>query len=218
MIAATRSYICESLLQAKNPSLLVSFGKESMLLLTLVREIKPDISLFWFGDKLSAFAESVIKDQDLQVFSYAPADRYIVGESLVDEYSLGNVRVPLISDLIIGEPCELERLPTIRTPQFNWRSDLTLWGYRQLDNHVLVHTTFPQRFPLGGTVMDAPLYNYTEAQVLDALDELGITYDPDTNATTVCQTCLDEIDATMDKEAALAGFQSRFQFSYSCIY
>jgi hypothetical protein len=212
-----RRYIRESLSQAKNPSLLVSFGKESLVLLKLVREIKPNISLFWFGDKLSSFAQSIIKDYELTVYSYAPADRYIVpckdGYSLIDEYSFGETRIPLISDLVKSDVCELN-LPTVRTPLFNWRSDVTLWGYRALDVHPLVGIRFPQRFDIGATVMDSPLWNWTEDDVFSAIEELRIPYEPESSDIPVCEACLEEINATMDKEAALAGFRSRFQFSH----
>lgn len=215
MIEATCNYIRKSLAGAKNPAMLCSFGKESMLLLTLVRQIKPDIAIFWFGDHLSTFGESVIKDQGLQVFSYAPADRYIAGNSLIDEYSLGGMRVPMVSDMIEGKPCELEKLSSMRTPLFNYQSDVTFYGYRRDDSHSLIQTTFPQRFALGGTIMDAPLYDYSEANVLNALNELNVNYDLDTNSITVCATCQEEIDATLDRENSINYFRERFGFEGS---
>lgn len=215
MIDEARSYIRESLSQAKNPSLLCSFGKESLVLLSLVREVKPDISIFWFGDRLSRFAELIIKQYDLQIFSYAPADRYVVprkdGYSLIDEYSFGETRVPLISDLIESDVCELN-LSTARTLLFNWRADVTLWGYRALDTHPLVGIRFPQRFPLGPTTMDAPLWKWSEEDVFSAINELGISYEPETNDIAVCSHCLDEINATIDRETTLNTFQQRFSF------
>lgn len=214
----TKDYIRDVLKGAKSPALLCSFGKESLILLKLVREIKPDTSIFWFGDKLSLFAESIIRDNDLQVFSYAPADRYLVpnndGYSLIDEYSLGQVNVPLISDLEESDLCELELLPTIRTPIFNYRADVTLWGYRAADRHSLVQTVFPQKFPLGGTIMDAPLYNWNEQDVYSAIEELRIPYEPQNDRVQVCSACLDEINATIDKQASLHAFKERFSFGH----
>ena len=218
MIDEARRHIRESLSQAKNPALLCSFGKESLVLLKLTREIKPDISIFYFGDKLSRLAETIIKDDDLQVYSYAPADRYLVpngdGYSLIDEYSFGQVRVPLISDLKLGENCELEKLPTVRTSLFNWQSDLTLWGYRALDVHPLVKIRFPQRFPLGDTVMDAPLWNWTERDVFNAVEELRISYEPEQSEVEVCGRCFEEINQTIDNEAVLTAFNQRFSFGH----
>jgi hypothetical protein len=218
MIEETVNYIRKTLAQAENPSVLVSFGKDSLVLLKLVRQIKPDISIFYFGDRLSRFAESVVKENDLQVYSYAPADRYLVpngdGYSLIDEYSFGQTRVPLISDLVPSTSCELENLSPTRTPWFDYNADLTLWGYHQGDFHPLVESVFPQRFQLGATVMDAPLYSWSERDVLGAIEELRIPYEPEVNEVQVCDNCLNEINATLDREASLAGFHSRFQFSH----
>lgn len=218
MIEEATDYIREALTQAKNPSLLSSFGKESLVLLKLARQIEPNIAIFYFGDKLSEFAESIIMENDLQVYSYAPTDRYLVpngsGYSLIDEYSFGETRVPLISDLRAGTACELEKLATVRTPLFNWQHDLTLWGYRRGDSHPLIDTVFPQRFQLGPTIMDAPLYNWSEGDVFDAIEELHIPYVPETDDIEVCTNCLSEINETMDHEASLSGFYSRFQFSH----
>lgn len=212
---ATRRYIKNVLAQAKNPSLLVSFGKDSLLLLHLVREIKPNISIFWFGDKLSRFAESVIKDNDLQVYSYAPADRYLVpngdGYSLIDEYSFGQSRVPLVSDLFKSDLCELN-LPAIRTPLFNWQSDITFWGGKATDSHPLIGHLPAKEFQLGDTKMVAPLWTYSDEDVFECLEAMAIPYEPETNDIPVCQACLDEIEATMDREASLGAFRGRFQF------
>jgi len=218
MIHEAVEYIRKSLAQAKNPSILVSFGKDSLVLLTLARQVLPNIPIFYFGDKLSKFAESIIIENDLQVYSYAPADRYLVpngdGYSLIDEYSFGQTRVPLISDLKPSEKCELEKLSTVRTPLFNWNSDLTLWGYRAEDSHPLMKATFPQRVEVGATMMDAPLYNWSEQDIFNAIEELRIPYEPEVNEVEVCSQCLEEINDSIDREASLAAFQAKYQFSH----
>lgn len=215
MIDLAKNYIRESLTSAKNPALLVSFGKDSMLLLEIAREVKPDISLLWFGDKLSSFAESTIKENDLCVYSYAPADRYLVpnadGYSLIDEYSFGKTRVPLVSDLVKSEKCEIENLPTVRTSQFNYPFDLTLWGYRREDSHPLIEAKFPKKFQLGDTVMDAPLWNWSESEVYNALAELRIPFEAETNEIEVCASCLEQIKELVSEDS-LTSFQHRFNW------
>lgn len=212
MIEEAKSYIRETLAQAVNPSLLCSFGRESSLLLYLVRSIRPETTVIWFGDKLPTLAEIMLKsDNSLAVMNYPPADRYFVanadGYSLIDEYSFGQTRVPMISDVVEGK-CEL-KFPMQTLPLFRYNADVTLWGYRAEDNHPLVNTVFPQRFTLGNTVMDAPLYDWSEADVYNALDTLHIPYEPETNTIAVCEDCLREISATVGSDS-LSIFQQRF--------
>lgn len=214
MIEEARQYIKESLAKAVNPALLCSFGKESMLLLHLARRIRPDITIIWFGDKLPALAEMMIKkDTAFGVMGYPPADRYFVqsanGYSLVDEYSFAGTRVPMISDVVEGE-CEL-KFPMQTLSLFRYNADVTLWGYRSADSHPLVNTTFPQRFQLGTTVMDAPLWSWSETDVYNALDKLQVPYEPATNHIAVCGKCLEQIGAAVGEES-LRYFQERFNF------
>lgn len=215
MIKETRNYIREALANANSPALLCSFGKESLVLLKLAREVRPDISILWFGDSLSTFGESVIRENDLQVFSYPPADRYLVpngdGYSLIDEYSFGQTRVPLISDLVASDQCEIETLSTLRKPFFGYGADVTLWGFRQEDRHSLVDTVFPRQFQLGQTMMVAPLYDWSESDIFAAIEELRIPYEPETNHIGVCSECLEQITATVGEDS-LTAFQERFNW------
>ena len=205
----------ESLTKARNPALLCSFGKESMLLLESAREVRPDITVLWFGDRLSKFAESMIKENDLCVYSYAPADRYLVpngdGYSLIDEYSFGKTFVPTVSDLVESEKCEIEQLSTVRTPLFNYQFDLTLWGARSADTHPLIGSLPTGRFRLGNTVMEAPLWNWSTDEVYDALAERRIPFEADTNRIEVCSGCLKQIKRTVGKKS-LKAFEQRFGF------
>lgn len=184
------------------------------MLLTLARQVRPDVTVLWFGDSLPELAKSMIlNDSSFGVVNYPPADRYFVhngdGYSLIDEYSLAQARVPMISDVVEGE-CEL-KFPMKTLPTILYSADVTLWGYRSEDSHSIINTTFQQRFQLGTTVMDAPLYDWSEQDVYRALDYLGVPYEPETNRISVCAECLEQIGATVG-EQSLIDFQERFGF------
>lgn len=162
----------EKLLAAKNPVVLCSFGKESLVLLKMVMEIMPDITILSFFNHLNPFAEKIIREWDLTVASYAPAVRYQVEDTVVSEYAIGDARLPLLQDISEhGEPIGM-----VTTPQFEYNFDLTLFGYRKADHHPLVGRTLEKEFQLGPTTMYAPLYDWSETEVFAALE--GVPYEP----------------------------------------
>lgn len=157
---------------AKNPALLCSFGSDSMVLLRHVMNERPDTAIVHFYDHLNPFANRIICDWNLSVASYAPACRYRVEGTVVSEYAIGDARLPLLQDISDkGKPVGI-----VTTPRFDYGWDITLFGYRASDTHPLVNTVFPREFQLGRTTMVAPLYNWSDADVFGAINELDIDY------------------------------------------
>lgn len=204
--------------KAQRPALFLSFGKDSLLLLHLVRAVRPDIAIYYFGDDLSSFAEQFIMDNDLTVMNYAPVDRYLVPNgdelALIDEYALNDTRIPLVTPIVKGNDCQ-HGLPEKRTPAFSYGHDLTLWGYKRGESCDAVGVDFPKEMNIGGSKFIAPLYEMTDADVFEALETLGIDYEPEKNEIEFCDECINAvISSDWDRDAALAGFQSRFGFNH----
>lgn len=214
MINQVQKEVREILSTAKSPALFCSFGKDSLLLLHLAREVNPDIPIFYFGDELTNFAEEVVKREDLTVWNYAPADRYIIpngdGLALIDEYSLRDVRFPVVTPIVEGENCK-HAVPELRTFAFNYRYDVTLWGYKQNETCEAVSVSFSQEINLGTTRLIAPLFNWTDDQVLNALQHLNIPYIEESDEMEFCSDCLSAIiNSEWDKEASLMAFRNKF--------
>lgn len=78
-IQTTRNFIAEQLAATDRPALCCSFGKDSMLMLALVREQKPDIPVLYFQTVAHptkhAFAEKMIAGWNLNVIRPAPSYR-----------------------------------------------------------------------------------------------------------------------------------------------
>jgi len=217
-LSPQRDYIASVLAQAKSPCVLVSFGKDSQLLLALVREIQPDIPLYFFGDELTKFAEQFIIDHDLTVFNYAPADRYLIpngdGLALVDECAMGRARIPLLTEVVKGNGCR-HGVANARTSQVRWPYDTVLWGYKRDESMPAVGQTFGKEIPFGDFRLVAPLYELTDADVYEALETLGLDYDPEPDEVEFCDECLNAvINSDWDKDAALSGFRARFNFNH----
>ena|ERR1043165_4304398 len=206
---------------ARNPALLCSFGSDSTLLLHFARQVRRDIPVYYFGDDLPEFAQQLVINDDLTVFSYAPADRYLVPHdeelALIDEYDINGQRVPMVSKVKVSRgtcAVESDERNRQRTPSFYFPHDLVLWGYKLSDHVELIDTTFEREIQIGHTRFVAPLYDLTTDQVLNALDALGLGYVTSDDAE-ICDECLNAIvNSDWDRDAALAGFRSRFNYNH----
>lgn len=220
----------EILEQAKTPIVLCSFGKDSLLLLAMAREIIQDIPVLWFHrDRRDAFAEQIIADWNLTVFDYAPADVSIVpngdGFSLISDYAFGNGAVlPVLEDIELGEQC-CGLLDKQRLINFGFGWDLTLCGWRTSDHHPVYGANQPwipeDGAPWGNTWLMAPIRDMSDAEVYAALDRRGIPRPPEDSGINLCTRCLKgatfcpvekmEIPKfDWQPQASLAAFRQRF--------
>jgi hypothetical protein len=213
-----RHNIEAALKDTRHPAILCSFGSDSTLLLYFARQARRDIPVYFFGDDLPELAQQLVLRDDLTIYSYAPADRYLVpqgeGLALVEEYAVNGQRVPMVSKVRSGtrETCAAESSP-LRTPSFYFPHDVVLWGYRSTDHNELIDATFEREVQIGHTKFIAPLYDLTTDQVLNALDALGLDYVEDDDVE-FCDECLNAVlNSDWDAQAALAGFRSRFHLN-----
>lgn len=182
--------------KAVTPVALCSFGKDSILMLDLMREVRQDFPVIHFG-KPDKFAEGIIRQWNLTVFSYAPAQRQILldGENtvLVSDYSFGGAYLPVIEDIDLGETCcgAFNEGPRLSAFDYDW-SD-TFIGWKSCDSHPIL-TTQPNivdGMALGNTKLWAPLRDYTDSDVYQALFDRGLPIpERDRDTKFACTRCL----------------------------
>lgn len=229
-----RKNVREALSAAHNPAVLSSFGKDSLLLLSLVKEIQSDVSVLWFRSAANraqvAFAREAIKAWNLSVYSYEPADVYLLANngdmSVVQEYSFGADRLPLAVDTMHSDTCSLTSYPK-RTERLNLPFDLLLVGYKDSDTHWLKGDTqlFDDNYRLGSARVSAPLRHLSDEVVRSAVTQLpGISYRELDDRVQLCTLCMergsDEVwcsaeqryipRSEWDRERALDIFNQRF--------
>lgn len=182
-----RQIIKEVLDRAECPALLCSFGKDSMLLLSLIREVK-QIPLIWFRSGLSSeqerFAKQIIRDWDLIVWSWEPSDVYVLpndkGFTLVREQAFGVHRLPLLTDIEPGSKCVFS-FPAVRTRSLFPHFDYIFAGWRDSDPDgegcywITGPTPFPEDgYSLGKAKVYAPLRHLKDSEVWQAIRELNV--------------------------------------------
>lgn len=181
-----REIIREVLNASEQAAVLWSGGKDSMLLLALAREVCPEIPAVWFKAGLTKaqqrFALRIIRDWDLEVWSWEPSDVYALpngeGITLVREYAFGKRPLPSLLDVEVGPSCVLD-FPTERTASFYPHFDTYLLGTRDEDEHPVLGKGFnpPDGWALGRGKVFSPLRHMTESEVWAAIKELNIPVD-----------------------------------------
>lgn len=179
-----RETIKAALESAQSPAVMCSFGKDSMLLLSLAREIDANIPVIWFRTP-NAFARRMIMEWDLEAWCWEPADVYVVpndeGLTLVREQAFGVQRFPVLLDVEAGTQCVADVLAK-RTPRLFPHFDVILSGYRDSDYHWSFggRGFFPaDNWTLGRAKVIAPLRHLTDEQVWAEMKSAGIPYDAD---------------------------------------
>ena len=200
----------EAIGAAKSPCVLVSFGKDSLLLLYLARQVRPDVSIVWFKQRANKaqrqLAERVIKAWDLAVLSYAPAVSYFLpnneGLTIIDEHSFSGAMLPVLTDTVEGTECAAHLLSE-QTPFFAYDFNTTLIGWKATDEHFITgKNPFPKDgFQLGPTRLYAPLRDLTDEEVLQAIQDFNIPYEAIDDRLAVCTRCLQTAEPVICPEA-----------------
>jgi 3'-phosphoadenosine 5'-phosphosulfate sulfotransferase (PAPS reductase)/FAD synthetase len=203
--------VAEALAGSDSPAIFWSGGRDSQLLLGLAREICP-ITVLWFRiGQDERFAKNVIRDWGLMAFSWKPAVVYMVDQTVVHEYGIGQDRLPVLIDLVKGEPCKVGSF-TARTATIYLPFDTILVGWRESDEHPLkgnAKLNLDGR-TIGGAKLSAPLKHMTDSQVRAALVDYKIPYEPVADELPACQDCLDGRPCTDIPVVPLDVFRQRF--------
>lgn len=205
-----RETIREALAAAAAPVVACSFGKDSVLLLHLVREQQEDVPVLWLRQDLlpqqRAFAERLIIEWDLTVYGVLPIDQYIVPAangrlSLIREYGFNGDSFPVVHDIVSGDRCAL-KLAQAKTPMpIEFPFDLVFTGFKESDSHPLLgRLAWPENATIGGARLCAPLRNLTDELVWQATLDLHLPYNQakydahreaaDPDCVVACTNCL----------------------------
>lgn len=187
-------------------ALWLSGGKDSTLLLELMLRNSFNFSLLNFNYTYSREQKKrvdyLIAEKNLIVYSYAPLAFTLVGNkkdiSIISIYAAGKngASVPLIADLVDGDKCAFDlniKLNKKRQPPIIF--DNHIWGSKKSDSHWIDLCIDAEKWQVGNVNFFAPLFEWKDSEVLEALNYLGIEYKiptekEDTGSVVCCFECL----------------------------
>jgi len=187
-----KELVAKALAGSNSPAIFWSGGKDSQLLLALAREIRP-VTVLWFRTgQDERFAKRILRDWKLVAFSWKPAIVYVVGQTMVHEYDIGNDRLPVLIDLVEGGPCRVGSF-TDRTSTLYLPVDTILVGWKESDEHPLKGDAklALDGLMIGRAKLVAPLRHMTDEEVKSALVDYKIPYEPVADELPACRHCLD---------------------------
>jgi hypothetical protein len=177
---------------AKSPIIAFSGGKDSMLLLYLVRRVSESVPVlifqdFWPKDH-KKWVGSVIEDQNLVAFFYRPSVLKYIDGSILTYYPFGASSIPVISDVIHTDDCGLDKGKRVlnRVPLARFLWDKVLTGSRKTDSHPLV-----PNLDFSGTNVVTPLWDWTDSQVWETTTHLNIPTSKTSSDAHLCMNCLE---------------------------
>lgn len=191
-----RQTIRTALAGAQSPAVLCSFGKDSLLVLALVRELRTDVPVIWFRTGFDEeFAKRIIREWKLTAYSPSPADVYLLTDgreqTIIHEYDFGGTRLPVAVDLVDGDRCSLTRFPR-RTPAMVYPFDVVFTGYKDSDAHWLKGDVpmFDKGQRLDRAQIVTPIRHMTDEQVREALHNLGVPLAATNDELPLCTHCM----------------------------
>lgn len=217
MDAQTITNLTTLLTNAANPAVLLSFGKDSLLLTALAREIRPDIQAVWFRDGTvdERIASRIILDWKLTVYCWQPANLYTVADgpnvALISEYAINGERIPLITDVVAGDGICLRNIG--HTSGVYLPFDLLLSGFKDSDEHWLRTTQpmFPEGLVVGDCLLAAPLRHLSDDDVINELTARGLAYATPADEVVICSDCFVGKPLHWDRPLDLTAFKARLK-------
>lgn len=191
----TKLVIEITLANSKKPVALCSFGKDSIVMLDLIRKVKPDINVIFFREpyfqQKFVYAQKIMADWNLTVYDYPPSYfNYILLDDYFEIFNYYYVNFYEYLILYTGcckydseKPflCALDLLnrPTVPSYTFNW--DCVFFGQKEIDP---VHITdkkvvLKEICSMGNGLAVLPLKDWTDDNIWDYIKVNNLPYDKD---------------------------------------
>lgn len=191
MIKRTLEHIEEVLNNSNNPIVMTSFGKDSMVMLHLVRQIENTPVLFFkepFFPKKYVFANKIIEEWNLTVYDYEPFATDTISNN--GNFEIINFyRLPHGNQLYLPTGIEkrnggdylcafsdLLNKPTAQDFTFKW--DLVFLGHKSSDkDHIFGDVTIKdQLFKMPDLTFSMPLKDWTDKDIWDYIEQNNLPY------------------------------------------
>ena len=176
--------------QAKNPAVMSSFGKDSMVMLHLIRNFGYNLSVIFhrepFFPRKYRFANSVIDDWDLTVRDYPPSHTSLLEKNgiveVVNSYGVGNRSVLLPTGTCQAEKdevplCALHDLYLKPTGSYSFPWDVVFVGHKSSDvdpvwGAVPLNADYANNIDCASAAY--PLRHFTDADIWEYTEKFNL--------------------------------------------
>lgn len=190
--------------EAKNPVVMLSGGKDSILTLLIVREIYPDVECIWYrnGSQEQRWAvEKWAMKLGVTIYSHQPSDVYYLPmnehPALIKEYAINGASFPVVAETIEGTQCGLQ-MNGERSDTFLYPWDVTFTGWKDSDTHELTNGKVPYApdgTVIGGSRFFAPIRHFDDDKVRGWLRVLAPEFEDFDDSLPLCTKCFASKDA-----------------------
>ena len=198
-IAQSESLLRASLPRYRAPGFMCSFGKDSMVLLWILRRMGVDLPVVFYRDpwwpEKYAFAEHVIRECGLTAFDYAPVGVTLwEGKEIMaftNHYQVGPLPHGILflpKNILPPEPgrkflCGLKDVLQRPTGNFNYPWDMMLVGHKssdqdQIAGKIPLNVDLKQNSGLGPDLL-FPLRHWTDADIWEYSRAFDVPQQPD---------------------------------------
>lgn len=208
-----KSELLEAYGKSKDPVICFSGGKDSAFLWFLSRYLGYNVPVIMFGhfwtEHQKQYIKQVLEDYQIFIMTYRPHSLMFSDGDLVAYYNIGNNLMPVIFEHFDNaSACGLDicrkSLPQEPIPFYIW--DTTILGSKATDAHKSVKQPVFTDF-ISVTDVLTPLYDWTDEEVLEAIDDFGFPIDErvyvhkdlsaDTGHFTACMRCVNAPDKVL---------------------
>lgn len=189
----TIKYVEDVLSKSKNPTVLCSFGKDSMAMLYLIRKVKKDIPVIFFRQpffpKKYAFANSVIEDWNLTVYDFPPSytdvisrDKFVEALNIYKGYGRSFLFLPTGTYPYRDGECyaclrdDFFGRPKVKDYKFKW--DTIFVGHKNEDKDSILGITIlkERTVPLLEMTMALPMKDWSDDDIWAYIVKNDIPY------------------------------------------
>jgi hypothetical protein len=169
--------------KSRRPAVAVSGGRDSLIVLRMVREFAPEIEVIVFRTDMTrgqwGIIDNLIKLWDLTVIAPPPQASYMVpnGEYLarVDEYHVGGTAIPVLRDIVHDDSICVLDLGSNFSAVSPLDHDLLFVGTRQTDRSEATGRPIQKAVTKAGSLtIAAPIFYWTDERVEKAVKDLPI--------------------------------------------
>lgn len=188
MIEEARKLISEQIQSHKNPIVMSSFGKDSMVLLDLIKRCGYKLPILFhkepFEPKKYMFSNRIILEEDYTVYDYPPMRTGIVknGEAMeiANFYQLGNSYSYLPTGIRENEKglCGLLDLYSKPLSLFNYPWDLVFLGHKSTDIDPIFGPVPVNQNVIHSDICDfiLPLAAFTDTDIWSYIEAFDVPY------------------------------------------